>query len=386
MSITGKKWLARTRSALLGLILSVAIVAAIAGVKTLQFGAMADAAALQVMPPEPVNVVETRREHWQPRLSTVGSIMPVRGTVVSAEAEGVVRSISFEPGSTVGAGDVLAQLDVDVEQAQLRAAVAAAERASLAFARAENLIAERSISKEEFDALQADMKTTAAQVDNIRAVIAKKVVRAPFAGKLGIRRISIGQYLEKGSPIVALYSLDPVYVDFSVPQQKLGAVQEGLSVTVASDAWPGKAFSGRITAIDPNVDPATRNVRVQATLENASGRLRPGMFVSVDVVTAQSQEVLLIPATAVLHAPFGDSIFIVEENADAPPGTTALVVRQQMVRLGARRGDFVVATEGAEPGDRIVSTGVFKLRSGMPVVIDEKLAPEFSTAPTPDNT
>ncbi len=230
------------------------------------------------------------------------------------------------------------------------------------------------------------MKQTKAQVDNIRAVIAKKVIRAPFAGKLGIRRISIGQYLEKGSPVVSLHSLDPVYVDFSLPQQRLADIHEGLSVAISSDAYPGRPFEGKITAVDPNVDPATRNVRVQATLANPEGRLRPGMFVSVEVVLARSDEVLVIPASAVLHAPYGDSIYVIDESEAGGSDAKPLVVRQQVVRLGARQGDFVVATDGVKAGDRVVATGAFKLRPGMPVVIDNKLAPEFQRAPKPDNT
>ena len=186
--------------------------------------------------------------------------------------------------------------------------------------------------------------------------------------------------------MVSLQSLDPVYVEFSLPQQRLGELTEGLKVAVSSDSYPSQQFEGKITAINPDIDPATRNVRVQATLANADGRLRPGMFVSVDVILARSEKVLFIPATAVLHAPFGDSIFVIEEGQAGPDGTKPLVVRQQFVRLGARQGDFVVATEGVKVGERIVSTGVFKLRPGMPVVIDNTLAPKFTFAPKPDNT
>jgi membrane fusion protein, multidrug efflux system len=206
--------------------------------------------------------------------------MAVRGTIIRTEAEGVVREIKFEAGTMVNAGDELVQLDVEVEQAQLRAADAAAEWARISLRRAKDLIASRTISAEQLDSADTNLKQASAQADNIRAIIATKSVRAPFAGKLGIRRISVGQFLEKGSPVVSLQSLDPVYVEFSLPQQQLGDLSKGLKVVVSSDAYQKQQFEGTVTAINPDIDPATRNVRVQATLANADRRLRPGMFVS----------------------------------------------------------------------------------------------------------
>lgn len=372
--------------AILGIVIALPIVGGIIGIKVLQFRAMSDSMAQLTIPPETVNVAEVSEELWRPRVSSVGTVVAVQGTLVRAEAEGIVREITFNAGSVVKAGDVLAQLDVDVERAQLRAAEAAAELARLSFDRAEELIVSRGIPQAGFDSAANNLKQAEAQVDSIRAVIAKKTVRAPFSGKLGIRRISIGQFLEKGSPVVSLHSLDPVYVEFSIPQQRLSDLSEGLKVAVSSDSFPGQPFEGRITAINPDIDPATRNVRVQATLANPDGRLRPGMFVSVDTVLARTEKVLLIPETAVLHAPFGDSVFVVEEGQAAQDGAKPLVVRQQFVRLGARQGDFVVVTEGVAVGESIVSTGAFKLRPGMSVVIDDTLAPPFKLAPEPDNT
>jgi membrane fusion protein (multidrug efflux system) len=363
-----------------------AIIGVVAGIKALQFDAMATAGANQVMPPEPVTVIKVHQDEWRPRISAVGSIMPVQGTVVSAESEGVVRKIHFQPGAVVNEGDVLVDLDSDIERAQLRSAQANAELASLSFARAKELISNRTISREAYDQAHANVKQAEAEVDNINAVIAKKQVRAPFAGRLGIRRISVGQYLQKGSPIVALHSLDPVYADFSLPQQRLADLNAGLRVTVTSDAYPLSQFQGTVTAIDPDIDPSTRNVRVQAILSNADGKLRPGMFVAVDVEMARGEPVLTIPATAVVHAPFGNSIYIVEPAPDSTDGKPPLVIRQQRVELGHRRGDMVVATDGVAAGDTVVSTGVFKLRPGMPVTIDNTLAPDFRLEPNPDNT
>jgi membrane fusion protein (multidrug efflux system) len=373
---------------LCGLLVAVVIGFIIFGTKMAQFKTMGEAGEqmMAMMPPTPVNAVEVREQDWQPRVSSVGTVAAVQGTVISAETEGTVREINFEAGSLVKAGDKLVQLDVDMEQAQLRSAEAAAEGASLTFKRARELIKTQNISESDFNAANVAFKQALAQVDNIKAVIAKKTLRAPFDGKLGIREISVGQFLQKGSRVVSLYSLNPVYVEFSLPQQRLGETKEGLNVGVSSDAHPGRQFMGLISAINPDIDPATRNVKIQATLPNAEELLRPGMFVTVDMILARTEKVLFIPSTAVVHAPFGDSVFLIEEGPPAADGTKPLIVQQQFVKLGARQGDFVAATGGLTPGQRIVSTGVFKLQPGMGVVIDNTLAPEFTLAPQPDNT
>lgn len=371
---------------LLGVMIAAPIVVLIVLIKVFQFGAMFAAAEQMVMPPETVNMYEVREQEWSPRVSSVGTVVAVQGTVVSAEAEGVVREILFDAGSVVKAGDELVRLDVDIEQAQLRSAEASAEGARLTFSRAKELIASRSISAADYTLASVALKQAEANVDNLRAVIAKKTMRAPFDGKLGIRQISVGQFLQKGHPVVSLQSLDPVYVEFSLPQQRLHELNEGLQVIATTNSYPDQTFEGQITAVNPDIDVSTRNVRVQATLANADGRLRPGMFVSVDMVLAKSEKVLFIPMTAVIHATFGDSVYLIEEGEAGPDGTKPLTIKQQFVRLGARQGDFVVAVEGMKPGDRIVSTGVFKLWPGMSVVIDNKLAPQFSLAPLPNNT
>jgi membrane fusion protein, multidrug efflux system len=370
-------------AALVGVGIVVAIVGVIAGVKALQFATIGEVLAAQAVPAERVNAVAVQREDWETRVSSVGSVVAVQGALISAEAEGVVREIRFEAGSVVKAGDELVLLDAEIEQAQLRSAEAAAELAAITFERAKRLIGQRAIAQADLETAEAALKQANAQVDNIRAVIAKKIVRAPFAGQVGIRRISVGQFLDKGSPLVSLQSLDPVYIEFSLPQQWLGDVTDGLVVEARADSHEGPPFEGRITAIEPHVDTSTRNVRIQATFAN-HGRLRPGMFVSVDVTLARSEPVLVIPATAIVHSPHGDSIFVIEESA-VGDGASTLVVRQQPVRLGERRGDFVVARAGAEVGKQIVATGVFKLRAGMPVVIDNTLRPEFALAPKPSD-
>lgn len=374
---------------LIGIVIALPIAGALVGIKVLQFRAMGANAANMVMPPTVVTVAEVREESLHSRVSSVGSVVAVQGVIVSAEVEGVVREITIEAGAVVNAGDPLVKLDTEVEEAQLRAAEAAAVLARASEKRARELIASRTISQADLDSAEAALRQAEAQADNIRATIAKKTIHAPFEGRLGIRQVNIGQYLNPGSPIISLQSLDPVYVNFSLPQQRLGEIDTGLKVAISSDAYPGQVFDGEVTAINPEVDFATRNVRVQATLANPDGRLRPGMFVSIDLILAKTEKVLLIPATAVLHAPYGDSVYLVtpgEQQVDAPEGGKSLVATPNPVRLGARYGDFVVATEGVKAGDRVISSGVFKLTPGMPVVIDNTLALEPQIAPKPPNT
>jgi membrane fusion protein (multidrug efflux system) len=376
----------KARYPLLGVLVALTVTITIVGIKAMQFGSMMAAGANMVMPPEKVNVIEVSEQEWSPRVSSVGTVTAVQGTVISAEAEGTVRAIKFEGGSVVKAGAVLVELDADMELAQLRSAEAANDGAALTYKRAKELVKSGNISEADYSNVNVSLKQAQAAVDNIQAVISKKTIRAPFSGKLGIRQISVGQFLNKGAPVVSLHSLNPVFVDFSLPQQRLGDLAEGLTVKVSSDAYPKQTFEGQITAFNPEIDPSTRNVRVQATLDNIDGRLRPGMFVTVDMVLSRSEKVMFIPMTAVQHASFGDSVFLVTEGEPGPDGSKPLVVQQQIVRLGIRQGDFVVATEGLQPGQKIVSTGVFKLRQGMGVVIDNTLAPKFTFTPNPDNT
>ena len=376
----------RLRWVVLGVLIVVPVATALVIIKLSQFKAMAAAGANMVMPPERVNVAEVTEKDWRPRISAVGTVTAVRGAIVSAEAEGIVRKIDFEAGADVQAGDELVALNVDVEQAQLREAEATAEAAQVYLGRVKEAAKTGSVAASELDTAEASVKQATARVDNIRAVIAKKTIRAPFAGKLGIKNISVGQYLPTGAPVVSLQALDPVFVEFSLPQQRIGDISKGLEIAVSSDSYPGEPFNGTITAVNPDIDPTTRNVRVQATLSNRDARLRPGMFVSVEVILARTEHMLFIPSTAVLNAPFGDSVFVVQEKPGAPGAQPSLVVEQRFIRLGTRQGDYVAATDGVKAGERIVSTGAFKLRPGMPVVIDNSLAPEFTFETKPKNT
>lgn len=366
-----------------GVIVGLPIAAAIVGIKMGQFSAMDAASAAMQAPPEPVNAFEVSAMRWQSRIAAVGSVAAIRGTVVRTESGGVVRAVGFTPGARVEAGASLLEIDDGLEQAQLREAEAASRLARVTLKRARALGKTRNISEGEVDRAQSALDQATARVGYYRELIARKTVRAPFSGILGISRVSVGQYLATGDPVVSLQALDSVYVDFSVPQQRFADLAAGLAVSVSADAYPGKPFAGRVTAIDPDIDPSTRNVRVQSTLENPGHRLRPGMFVTVDLGLDRFADVLVIPSTAVAHGPHGTSVFVIEPAADGGGQGT---LRQQMVRLGQRRGDFVVATEGLAAGQQVVSTGVFKLWGGMSVVIDNSLAPEFRLEPTPGNS
>lgn len=368
---------------LVGLLL---LVGALAGAKVFQFKTMFAAGASIVPPPETVTTTEVRPDTWQPVLSAVGSVAAVQGVMLSAEEAGTVRHIAFESGATVKAGDLLLQLDTSVEQAQLRSAAAAADLARANLARARDLRAKSMVSQADLETAEAQTKQADAQQDNIRAVIGKKTLRAPFAGRTGIRQVNLGQFVNTGDPIVTLQAVDPVHVDFFLPQQRLAQLSVGMTVQVATDAFPDQRFEGKLTVINPEVDTATRNVRLQATLDNPQGWLRPGMFVNVNAALPLLEKVLMIPATAVLYAPYGDSVFIIEEKKDEKTGAISKVLNQKFVHLGKTRGDFVVVTSGLEAGQTIVTTGVFKLRNGMAVVVNNQLAPDFQVAPKPANS
>jgi membrane fusion protein (multidrug efflux system) len=361
----------------------VVIVAALAGTKGLQIQAMISKGEQFVPPAEVVTSTSVKAESWESSLTAVGSLDAVQGVTVTAEMTGKVVRIAFDAGNLVSSGDLLVQQDVAVETAQLRAAEALSELARINFMRAKVLFPDDAISKSDYDSRQAQLTEAQAQVDNIRATIAKKTIRAPFAGRLGIRQINLGQIINDGQAIVTLQSLGPVFVNFLLPQQHLAQISTGLQVRVDSNALPGQTVTGEITAIESQVESATRNIHVQALLANAENQLRPGMFVDVTVVLPEVQDVLAIPATAVLYAPYSDSVFVIEENRDEAGESAGKIVRQQFVSLGEKRGDFIAVTAGLAAGETIVSTGVFKLRNGQNVVVDNKLAPEFKLAPRP---
>ncbi|MBW1737238.1 MAG: efflux RND transporter periplasmic adaptor subunit [Deltaproteobacteria bacterium] len=365
---------------LIGLIV---LIGGLAGIKYLQIERMTAYGDNVVPPPEVVTTATAKNDSWESFLTAVGSLEAVQGVAVTAELKGKVVRIAFEPGTMVETGDLLIEQDTSVESAQLRAAEAEVALAKINFKRSKELVAAKTISQSDFDNADAKFKQAVAQADNIRAIIGKKTIRAPFAGRLGIRQVNLGQTLNEGDEIVSLQSLDPIYVNFLLPQQRLAQVYPGLAIRLTTDAFPGQVVSGKITTINPQVDAATRNIRIQATVANPSELLRPGMYVNVSVVLPDQIEVLTIPATSVLYAPYGDSVFVVEKkknNANEPSG---LVLNQKFVRLGKKRGDYISVVSGLKQGETVVSTGVFKLRNGQAVVIDNTLSPDFKQMPKP---
>lgn len=355
------------------------------GIKVLQVRRMMGQGAQLTQPPVKVTAVAVQKSNWETLLSAVGSLEAVQGVTVAAELSGKVTRVAFQSGDRVSKNTLLIQLDTSSEQAQLPGAEAAVTLARLNLQRSDQLLAEHIISPAEHDQAVATFRQSNAQAATIRATIGKKTIRAPFAGRLGIRQIDLGQMLSESQTIVSLQQLDPIYVNFLLPQQRLANLRVDLPVRVTSDAMPGQTVEGRISAIDPEVDSATRNIRIQAILANTDEKLRPGMYVNVAVVLPIKEQVLTIPGTAVLYAPYSDSVFVIDTQKDEQSGETRQVLRQQLVRLGIKKGDFIAVESGLEDGQMVISTGVFKLRNGQSVVVDNSLAPQFQAAPTPEN-
>ena len=337
-------------------------------------------------PPESVSTVVVREEKWQGTLTAIGSVTAVQGVTVTPEIAGIVREIAFESGAVVSTSNLLVRLDTSAEEAQLRALEAQEELARINVARERALRSQNLVPQSELDTTEATLKQTQGTADATRAVIQKKTIRAPFAGRLGIRLVNLGQYLDTGKPIVSLQSLTPVYAEFSLPQQELARLKTGMRVHVTTDAYPGRTFEGKLTAINPDLDQQTRSVGLQATFENPEQRLRPGMFARVEVLLPEEQTVLAVPATSVLSAPYGDSVYVVESKPGKDNGKPGLVVRQQFIRTGSARGDFVSVESGLKPGERIVGAGIFKLRNGVSVIENNDLAPKSDLAPRPSDS
>jgi len=359
------------------------VVGGLAGVKILQFRKLIAAGKSYAPPPESVSSAPVREEKWQGTLSAIGSITAAQGVTVTPEIAGTVREIAFESGAVVAKGDLLVRLDTSSEEAHLRALEAQEELARLNLARDRSLCDQKMISQSQLDDTESTLKQTQGNADAVRATIAKKTIRAPFAGRLGLRLVNLGQYLDAGKPIVSLQSLTPVYADFSLPQQVLARLKTGMTVRVTTDAYPGREFDGALFAINPDLDPQTRSVGLRAAFDNPDQSLRPGMFVRVEVLLPEQEPVLAIPATAVLSAPYGDSVYVIEPKPGSTNAQPALVVRQQFIRTGRARGDFVSVESGLKPGQRVVSSGIFKLRNGMSVIENNDLAPKVDLAPRP---
>jgi len=366
------------------LVVAAAVIAGLGYFKLRQVQAAIKAGSSFQPPPEAVTTLVTHQETWPSTLSVVGTMVAIHGVTVSADLPGTVDQIKFDSGKWVEAGDVLVELDTRQERAQLAAMEAQQDLTKINYARMKQLVDEGVISRSDYDKATADQKAADANAAEVRAAIARKTIRAPFSGVLGIRQVNLGQYLAAGTAIVPLQSLNPIYVNFSVPQQVIGHLSVGQSLHVTSDDVPGREFTGRVNAIDSVVDQSTRNVQIQATMANPEGKLHPGMFVQVVVGVGAKRSVVPLPASAINYAPFGDSVYVVSD-LQSPKGQSYRGVRQQFVKVDGARGDQVAVVSGLKPGDEVVTSGVFKLRNGAAVSVNNKVQPENNPAPRPED-
>jgi membrane fusion protein (multidrug efflux system) len=358
------------------------VVVILAGIKAAQIGAMIHAGKSFVPPPEAVAAAKVEATEWVASRPAIGTLVAVRGVTLGSELSGLVREIGFDSGAVVSRGDVLVKLDTSTEEAQLAAARADAELAKISLRRQRVLRDANSNSAADLDAADAHAKQAAANVASLEATIAKKTIRAPFDGRVAIRQVELGQVLSPGTAVASLQSVHPIHADFWLPQQTLSELKPGMRALLHTDVFPQVSWEGVITTINSEVDVATRNVRVRATFPNADGRLRPGMFANVEVLSPDKRPMVVIPATSVIYAPYGDSVFVLEEKRD-PAGHVATAARQKFVRLGERRGDLVAVASGVAAGETVVTSGAFKLRNGTAVVVNNDLAPSAELAPKP---
>ena len=373
------------RRMLLMLAVMVVFIGTIGLVKVLQIRAAIAQGSSYQPPPEAVTTIVAGEQKWPATLNAIGTVAAVQGVTVSADLPGIVESIAFDSGKSVCEGDLLVRLDTRQERAQLAAAEAQRDLANLDFERSRQLLQKGVIAQAEYDRLAAEAKQAEARVGEIRASIERKEIRAPFAGILGIRQVNLGQYLEGGAAVAPLQSMDPVYVNFSVPQQEVGVLKRGAEVHVATDSIAVAVPAGTVTAINSVVDEATRNIQIQAVFRNPHGRLRPGMFVEVEAGLGTSDPVIALPATAVSYAPYGNSVFVVGD-LKGPNGKTYRGVQQRFVKLGSGRGDQVAVVSGLKQGEEVVTSGVFKLRNGASVLVNNKIRPGNDPAPKPEDS
>lgn len=376
---------------LLPIALLLALIAGLAGLKYKQIATLihfGEEAQRAGPPPEVIGTAVAREKAWEGSVAAVGSVTAARGVSVSTEAAGVVTGIHFESGTTVRAGQVLVTLDSSVERAQLSSIQARRELAVLSAGRTRTLVERQAAPRAQLDSDEAQLKSSRADAEALQAQIDRKTVRAPFAGRLGIRAVNLGQYLNPGTPVTTLQALGTVYVDFALPQQDLADVRVGAAVRVTITAAGGAPLTGVIAAIDPAVDSTTRTLKLRASVPNPGERLRPGMFAEVSVLLPPRPAQVIAPATAIVHAAYGDSVFVVEDVVPGPPrpdGRPLRKLRQQFVRSGETRGDFVAILEGVKAGQELVSVGAFKLRNGGLAVVNNDVQAAPSENPQPEN-
>ena len=349
------------------------------------FKAKMAAFAQMAPPPTAVTTLVTKAQTWQPVLSVVGSLKAVQGVQISTDLAGIVSEIAFESGKPVKKGDLLVKLDTKQEEAQLHNAQARSDLAQVNLERKKGLLEKKAAPQADYDSAAAEARMAAASVEESRALIARKTITAPFDGILGIRQVNVGQYLNVGTVIVALESSDPIYAEFSIPQQHIGKIALKKKIRLTANGVSDAEFTGEITAISSLIDETTRNLAVEATLPNAQHQLRAGMFVNVEVLLPQQGGVLTIPASSINYAPYGDSVYIVKD-AQAKDGKPQKQAVQQFVKLGPSRGDQISVLSGLKEGDEIVTSGVFKLRSNAPVQINNSVQPGNEENPNPPDT
>ncbi len=352
-----------------------------------------EAAQAMGPPPEAVGTAVVKSGTWEAVIDAVGNVAAARGVTISNEVPGVVRAIRFESGARVRAGQPLVELDASVERAQLASLQARLELAETNATRTRRLTETGTYTKSQLDADEAQLKTVSADVRALQAQIERKTVRAPFAGRLGIRSVNLGQYVTPGTPLTVLESLDAVYVDVTVPQQLLGRIPVGTAARIAlPGTQPPETLDGKIAAVDPTVDPSTRALKLRASVDDKQSRLRAGMFVTVSIVLPERSTVVYVPATAIVRAPYGDSVYVVEDRKDQAgkpvmglDGKPGKMARQQFVRLGTPRGDFIAIDEGLTAGQEVVTQGAFKLRNGAPIMVNNDVKIQPSLSPRPEN-
>jgi membrane fusion protein (multidrug efflux system) len=371
---------------LIALGIIVLVIGVVAGVKALQIGRLIASGEEAGGPPaETVSTAPVTKERWQRSVESVGSMRAVQGSDLGTESAGVVTKIHFENGQEVAEGDLLVELDTLTEEANLRSAQAEADLARTVYERTRQLRVNNTVPQSEMDAAESNLRKMNALVEQLKSTIREKQLRAPFGGRLGIREVNLGQYVDQGDKIVSLQSLDPIFVDFLLPQQLLSQLAPGRPLRVLTDAYPGKVFEGTLTAVNSEIDPVTRNVRLQGTLQNPDSLLRPGMFGRVILSLGEAEEVTAIPVTAIVAATYGDSVFVLGEKS-GEDGGKQLVAEQRFIRTGRSEGDFVAVTEGLEPGETVVSAGAFKLRNGSVVEVNNDMAPRPELAPRPPDS
>lgn len=337
------------------------------------------------MPPVSVSTITATVSPWSPKLTANGNLRAINGVDVTTEISGLVSKIYFKPGQTIQDKETIINLNADVERAQLKSFEAQAELARITYNRDKEQFAVQGISKATLDEDEATLKSLNAQVAQQAAVVAKKTIQAPFKGQLGISAVNLGQYLNPGDKIVTLQSLDPIYVDFYLPQQALPQIAIDQPVTLTTDTYPHMAFKGKITSMNPKVDPATRNIEVEATLSNPEGKLLPGMYGVVDILTGSPQEYLTVPQTAISYNPYGDFVYVLKEKEKDKSGTSIFIADQRFVTVGETRGDQIQILKGVEKGDLIVTAGQIKLKKGSLAILNNSILPSNEPVSLPKN-